>query len=277
MFWSSELFWKLIFWTWLSWWVYWSWIDFWYNWYSFNSDNFRLRNIPNIDDASSIMLDQYNIALSHWWWFNGYYMKPKKLMIQWTLLAQSASELEAVIDWLKYAVLQKQKELVYTKRDWMRLTTTATCTNMSFERQAHNITFLPVNIEFTILEPFFYSTTVNELTDYWNTGAITWTVSVVTWQYEIEPQIYITYNSATTVTSLTFDLNWSEITINKTITTGDLIIIDCKEKDVLINSVWWQDYNWQFPTLPLWDTTYTLTSNWTYNIDLLIQWKNAYV
>ncbi len=204
-------------------------------------------------------------------------MKPKKLVIQWTLLAQSASELEAIIDWLKYAVLQKQKELVYTKRDWMRLTTIATCTSMTFERQAHNITFLPVNIEFTILEPFFYSTIVNELTDYWNTWAITWTVSVVTWQYEIEPQIYITYNSATTVSSLSFELNWSEITINKTITTGDLIIIDCKEKDVYINSVWWQDYNWQFPTLPLWDTTYTLTSNGTYNIDLLIQWKNAYV
>ena len=251
--------------------------DFEYNWYAFWSDNFRLVNLPDFQSANSIFFDSFDIALSHWGWLNGYKIKPKKLLVKWVLTASSSSELEDLIDNMKYALLQDQETLTYTKPNWVVINTTASCTSLRVLRENYHITFVPVEIEFTILDPFLYGVEVNEVTDSWNTSDFSGTISVTKWNYEAYPIFYITYNSATSCTSLSVTLNWQTITIADTFSNGDLIMINSKTKEVTINSVDGQDYTGEFPSLPLGDTTYSVDSDWTFNIDLLIQRYDTYV
>lgn len=249
-----------------------------YNWYAFGTSTFVLKNIPNFQSATNILYDTYNVALAHWGWANWYYIKPKRLVVEWTLHASSASELEDAVDSLKYAMLQNWKILTYTKPNWVILNATASCTNLDVKRSKYHITYVPVSIEFTILDPFLYDTEVNETSNAGNTSSpFTGTVSVLGCNYEVYPIVYLTYNSATSCTSLSFTMNWSTITVTDTFSAWDIIIIDSKEKDVTINSVSWQDYTGEFPILPLWDTSYSVTSDGTFNLDLIIQWYNTYV
>ena len=44
------------------------------------------------------------------------------------------------------------------------------------------------------------------------------------------PLIALTFNSATSVTAITITIDWVALSITDTITAGDSIIIDCKQK-----------------------------------------------
>ena len=248
-----------------------------YNGYEFWNTIFRLANLPDFESAESILFETYDIALANGGGMNGYKMKPKRLRVEGVITADSASELEDAIDQLKYAVLQNQKTLTYTKQNGVVVQAVASCTNLSVLRKPYHITFCPVNIEFTILDPFLYWTTVNETTDYWNTADFSGTCSVLEGNYEAYPIAYITYNSATSCTTLSFTLNGQTITLTDTFIAGDLIIIDSKTKEVSKNSVAWQDYTGEFATLPLGDTAYSVDSDGTFNIDLVIQRYDTYV
>ena len=147
--------------------------DFEYNWYEFGNDTFRLTNLPDFEWANSILFDTYDTALAHWWWLNWYYIKPKRLTIEGVLTCSSSGELETAIDALKYAILQNQQTLTYTKPNSVVLQATASCTKVDIQRKPYHITFVPVSLEFTVLDPFLYETEVNEATDTANTSNFT--------------------------------------------------------------------------------------------------------
>lgn len=274
---GAWLFWSFLFGSWSTTLLSSSVADFEYNWYEFWNDTFRLTNLPDFEGANSILFDTYDTALAHGWGLNWYYIKPKRLTIEGVLTCSTSGELETAIDALKYAILQNQQTLTYTKPNWVVLQTIASCTEIDIQRKPYHITFVPVSLQFTILDPFLYETEVNETTDTANTSNFTGTVSVTGWNYEVFPKIILTYNSASSCTTLSFTMNWSTITVSDTFTAGDIIIIDSKEKEVTINSVAWQDYTGEFATLPLWDTGYSVTSNGTFNLDLVVQRYNTYV
>lgn len=251
--------------------------NFEYNGYIFWSSYFRLTGQPDIESAGSILFETYDIALSNGGGDNGYRMKPKKFIIEWSIVAESASDLEDKIDELKYAMLQSQKKFTYIKKNGVVVEAIASCTRLDVNRKPYHITFVPVQIEFTVLDPFFYGAISNEHTDYGNIIDFFGTVTNDKGHYETLPKAFITYNSASSCTSLSFTLNGQTIIINHAFTNGDIIVIDSKNKEVTINSVEGQDYLGEFATLPLWEISYSVDSNWTFNIDLVIQWKYAYV
>lgn len=276
MFWSGLL-WTFLFGSWSTTLIPSSVAAFEYNGYEFGNTTFRLTNLPDFESANSILFDTYDIALSHGWGLNWYYIKPKRLLIEWVLTAASSSELETVIDAMKYALLQNEQTLTYTKPNNVVVQGTASCTRLAVNRKPYHITFVPVSIELTVLDGFLYDTEVNEVTDSGNTSNFSWTISVTGWNYEVRPIFVFTYNSATSCTSLSLTCNWETITVSDTFSNGDIIIIDSKNKDVTINSVSWQDYTWEFPSLPLGDTSYSVTSDGTFNISLVVQRYNTYV
>lgn len=276
MFWLG-LFWTSLFWTGSSTLTSASYSSFEYNWYVFWNTVFRLTNIPDFHSAGNILFETYDIALANGGGFDGYKIKPKRLIVEGVLTADSASDLESAIDQMKYTLLQSQKTLTYTKQNGVVLQTIASCTNITIKRLPYHITYVPVSIEFTILSPFLYGVNVTEVTNYGNTSNFSGTCTVIKWDYEAYPVCYITYNSASSCTSLSLDIGGAEITINKTFSNGDIIIIDSKNKLVTVNSVSGQDYEGEFQTLPLGDVPYSVTSDGTFNIDLVIQRYDTYV
>ena len=279
MFWTS-LFWTSLFWTGPTSLYTVTPYDFEYNWYEFwwTSTKFKLENIPNFEEANAIQIQTYDRALNNWAWMNWYYIKPKVLKILWTLYADTASELEDRIDELKYYVLQKQKTLRRTKPNWVVVEWTASCSKFEPNRQPYHITFMPVMIEFIVLDWFLYDTTVNEYSSFANTADFTWTLTVSWWNYEVEPILYFTFNSATSVTSLSITINNQTMTFNKTFSAWDMLIVDCINTNVTYNSVSWQNYLWEFFVLPVWWSVYDVSVTWSaFNIDLAVQWYNTYV
>lgn len=250
--------------------------NFGYNWYDFQSPNFRLANVPNIDNPN-IQMDSFDKALNHGGWFNGLYYKTKTITVQGTIIASDEADLEDQIDNLKNRVLQPEKILTYRKRNDIVISAIAYCTWLDIQRQHYHITFCPVTLTFSVLDPFLYDTTLNEDARTINTATANWTVTVLAWNVDVQPRIILNFVSASGTNSISYTMNGQTIIINKTISAWDIIIIDCGNKDVTINSVWGQNYLGEFPSIPLWLNNYSIAVNGTYSASLTHQRYNTYV
>ena len=250
--------------------------NFGYNGFDFQTQQFRLTNVPNIDNPN-IQLDRFDRALNHGWGFNGSYFKEKTITIEGTVMGINESDLEDQIDALKNKILQHGKILTYRKRNGIVLSAIAYCSNLNIPRLPYHITFCPVTITFTILDPFLYDISLNEETRALNTATATGTVTISAWNVDVQPRIILNFVTASGTNSISYTMNGQTITINKTISAWDIVIIDCWFKDVTINSVWWQDYIGEFPSIPVGQNNYSVSINGTYSASLTHQRYNTYV
>lgn len=247
--------------------------------YNFWNNIFRVISLTDLDDLGTLNFNTWDIAMWHWEWLSSYYFKRKDITVKWVLSADTVSELENRINALKANVLQSWQQLKFLRRSWQLVQTTASCTSLRFDRQYYHITFVPVEIVFTTLEPFFYSVATNEVNRIDQTSNLSTTINVNTGNYEAEPQILINFESTgiTSVTSVEVDIAGTAITISETISNSDQIIIDCKEKEVTINGTGWVDYTGTFPTLPQGTSSFDVTINGTREVDIYVIRPDTYV
>lgn len=248
-----------------------------YNNYSLDSDNVRLSNLPDIFSNTNIQMNTYKTAYTNWEGFDSYFLQNKKIVIDCVLTTDWWPEdFEQLISSLKGSLLQYGKQFKWTRRDWVVLTTTAYCSDLSFNWKSHNLTFVEASLEFTILDPFFYREDSSEALEAWVTADYQGTVQYTWGEYEAEPVISFTFNSATSVDEVKFTMNGATITVNESISADDVLLIDCKNKDISLNSDKWKDYVWVFPTIPLGEIPYDVEINGTYNVDVAITRNNTY-
>lgn len=57
----------------------------------------------------------------------------------------------------KAAIVKSSKALYYKRQDNKVIRTTATMRNLSINRDYFHLTFVPFNVDFVSLEPFFYA------------------------------------------------------------------------------------------------------------------------
>lgn len=246
-----------------------------YNWFWLSNENFVISN-HDFDNWHAVDSKIYNNPVDNLWGELNYYVRGKIITLVWVLKADTAEELNTLIDTTKKVLLQNNKDLDI-KVNWTIRRAKASCINLDsiFTKQHFNITFVPFVIQFRVISQFFSELTSQSVTLLWKTAWFTEEV-VNYWTVNVEPRFIFVFNSATSVTQLSVTVWDNVIKINETISSSDTIIIDCKQKTITINSSE-VDYDWTFPNLAPWSNNYNVAVNWTKNFDLTITYFNNYL
>lgn len=149
----------------------------------------------------------------------------------------------------------------------------ATCVKMDFGRQHYHVSFIPVRITFEILEPFFYSINDQSGSYLGKTGNFSeeFTCGGTA---ETEPTFYFIFGT-TTVTGMTItNPDATTLVLAEAITTGDVLIINSKEKEIKLNGTV-IDYTGVFPTFRVGSNPFSVSFTGSVNVDVsLITAKN---
>ena len=246
-----------------------------YNWF-WMQNNYVVSSYVDIDNWPELDNITYNNPRSHWWGQLNYLFRKKIVTIKWILNWDNAQDLNERIDLFKKALWENEKTLDI-KVNWDIRRTTASVVNFSsmFSREWFMITYIPFEVQFEVLNPFFEwlvrqvqlftNRTSNLEEEAYNYGSA-----------PVNPTVSLNFNTANTVNEIKF-ISWKNtITINETINTNDSVIIDCENKEVKIN--WFLvDYEWTFPQFKVSANSYSVEVNGTFDIDMNIYFYNNYL
>jgi len=246
--------------------------------FSFDSWSVRLSELPTIEDVNGIEYQTYNVANDHWQGVYWRHIRNKTINIETLLKGDTVEELEANLTAMKSKVVQSEKVLSYRRLDGRVLRTTATCTKFVTNRKYYQTTFLPnIQIGRETADPFFYDITQSQESYEGLTADQISTVNYVEWSIRATPTILVNFNTTTTVTEAQFTIGDRTITVTDTFAPWDDLVINCKDKEVLLNGTWWHDYSGQFPSLEVGSNEFTVTINGTREADVYILRYGTYV
>lgn len=249
-----------------------------YNSYNFPNTNFRLTKISGLDGTENIKLNAFDIAQGNGEGFSSYLLKRKPITVEWVIKADTVAGLEDAIIALKAKMLKGNKTLKYNMEDGTTLVTTASCTSIAIPRDYYHLTFVPVTLTFTVLDPFFYSQTTQEAS-YLNKSANFSAIVVNSgWSFEAEPMIYFYFwTGIAGIWQVSVTIWDTTITVNEAIGDGDVLLIDGKNKEVKINDVGGKDYEWTFPVLDIGANALSIsTDDPTWNADIYVTRYDTY-
>lgn len=246
-----------------------------YNWYWLQNANITVSfadydNWPNIDSPT------FSRPRNNGWWELSYFFRERIVTMRGTLKAASKEELNTAIDDFKRAMWENQKNLDI-KVNWTIRRAVASVINFDtmFQRENYHITYVPFELQFRVLSPFFAEITRNIQSFTSLTANLTEEI-YNSWSAKSNPVTILTFSAATSVTEISFAIWTKSITINETINVNDVVKIDTEEKTVTINDVV-KDYTWVFPELEVWNNSYTITIDWTKTYDITTYFYNKYI
>ena len=246
-----------------------------YNSYWLQNTNICVNSI-SYDNWHNVSSDTYSNPLTDLWWELNYYFREKIVTLTWTLKWNNAEDLNNRIDELKQVLWQNNKDLDI-KVNWTIRRAKASCININslFDRKHYNITWIPFTIQFRVVSSFFKELTMQTQSFTWLTA---WYTEEITnrWTVRTNPTINILISSTTWTNQITFNIWDNTLTINKSLTASDTIIIDCVQKTVKINNID-VDYSWVFPILEVWVNSYTIWINGTVNYNITLSYFNNYL
>jgi len=248
--------------------------DYLYNNYQLKNDNIIITK-DNFDNSHDIQSDYFDRPLADGGVQENYFFRKKNVRLDGYIKADTPEELNIAIDNLKWAILQSNKKL-QIKVNWVIREANASLINGSslFSREYFHLTFIPFSLEFRALEKFKEIKRVSN-------SILNQTATLIAAQYNFGtatalPVFTISFNSASWVNNIAIELWDSEIIITESISSSDVLIIDCDNKTITLNGSE-VDYLWVFPELMVWDNTYTITTNGTYDYNMTIYYFNTYL
>lgn len=247
-----------------------------YNGFSLKTDSIITSEIQGIDDMPDVNLATYNIAKSHGMGVNEYNFKKKKITIIWHIRGTDVSDAEKILVAMKSKMVQSGKALKYVRGDGEILTTTASCTAMKAPKEKRSLNVIPFVIELTTFDPFMYSSTVTESWFVGQTANISSSLAYESGGFDVEPIVFVTFNTANGVTQVDRTMNGATLSINESFSAGDVLKIDTQKKDILINDVGGKDYTGVFPKLSIGETPFNMDFNGAFDVDVYFQWRATY-
>ena len=227
------------------------------NWPSIQNDTF---NRPRTDGGGEL----------------NYFFRDRIVTLRGTIKVSTAEELVNEMDRFKTAMWVNQQNLDI-KFNWVIRRAKASVINFDtmFTKEHFNITFVPFEVQFKVISPFFAEITRKIQSFTWLTANLTEEM-VNEWSTKTNPITIITFIAATSVTQIDFAANWKTITISETISASDVVEIDTDNKTVKINGTT-KDYSWIFPEFNVWSNSYTVTINGTKTYDITTYFFNQYI
>lgn len=270
-----------MFWKTLFWWLYGEWwqlllstgnsIE--YNSYSLQTDYIILEKIT-VDNFPSIDFQDYPLPRIDWTWFLSRFFRSKIINITWILKHNTELDLQLLIDEFKEK-LSKTNGVFKYLINWEIRKITANCTSLNIDKEFYNITWAPFTITLKTTESFFYLENNLTVTD--SSAVSPRTIQVNNnWSAISLPQCYLTFSWVTWTNSVSLALNNRTITYSWTISNWDILLIDCQEKQLLLN---WSvvEYSWTFPQLELDINSLIFTINWTFTCDYIISYRKNFL
>ena len=205
-----------------------------------------------------------------------YRFRQKIVIVNGKMKAESGEALEMAIDDMKRAHGRPNKDLDIKVNGNIRRAK-ASCINLDslFSREHYHIDWIPFTIQFRIVSEFakelqrqnqsFNNLTTGITEEIINRGTV-----------RTSPVISMTFNTATGTNNVSFGIADNIITVAETITTGDVLQIDCDNKVVTLNSLE-IDFSGTFPILEVGTNSYTITKNGTVDYNFSISYFNNYL
>lgn len=246
--------------------------------YGMPNPNCRIRLVEGIDDSPDIDADVYDIANTHGQGLRNFLYKGKPIKVEGTLYAADKDGLAAAKRSLIAAIAVPDQMLRRVEPDGEQVESRAYAARWVIPNLRYTTNFVRFTVYFIVLDPFFYSTVVNQAAFEWVSSNIDSALSHTGGTYEVKPKIIIAFGAGTTgVTSITATINGEAIVVTEAISGANTVIIDAETQDVSLNSVGGKDYTGIFPILNRGDNPVTIDIDGTRTADIYIQWKNAYV
>lgn len=227
-----------------------------------------------IDDLSNIEINDYNNPQDNWGGVLSRYYRDRRINVNWVISWSSKEELTSLIDELKKRTKKKEWNLDI-KFMWKYRRIKATAESITFDRQYYHITFVPFSLVFLCKEAFFRDVAYSETSFTGKTASFQEEV-IVYWTTSCQSYTTMSFTSASSVTSVEMEVNWSSISYTGTVATNDVLTFDWENKRVLKNGVE-VDYDWIFVDYQVDRNIVSFTINWTYNVDISCFYKNAYL
>lgn len=199
----------------------------------------------------------------------------KQITFRWTMVANTASDLNDLIDLFKLKTSAVEWFLDIKVNGKYRRTRATVVNSVVFDRNHYNITFVPFEITFETQDPFMFLIDNNTVSEFGlqNNSSIEFTYlgNAVS-----SPKIYVGFTAAASMDEFSLELNNRIITIDESISSGDLLILDGVEKSVILDGVE-VDYSGIFPTITNWSNIAKFTGDWTFTADIIILYRENYL
>ena len=245
----------------------------WFNTYTFS--DIIISNIPDTYDKNTIDIQTYEHS-SHGLGLSNWLIRDKTITINWRILAENENELEKKIKRIKANLLTGNWTLYLKKSDWI-LQTKASVTKLEIPRESWTINSVNITIIFKILDPFFYSTKMNEIWYFNINKNLTTTLLYNEWTHNAKPSVFISFKEAQYVTSILLSINWKKLLINQRIKAWDSISINAEKLDVAKNGKYWIDWIWEFWELQTWENEINIEIDWEFNTEIFLKRRNTYL
>ena len=245
----------------------------WFNSYTFS--DIIISNIPDTYDKNTIDIQTYEHS-SHWLGLSNWLIRDKTITINWWILAENENELEKKIKRIKANLLTGNWTLYLKKSDWI-LQTKAVVTKLEIPTESWTINSVNITIIFKILDPFFYSTKMNEIWYFNINKNLTTTLLYNEWTHNAKPSVFISFKEAQYVNQILLSINWKKLLINQRIKAWDSISINAEKLDVAKNGKYWIDWVWEFWELQTWENEINIEIDWEFNTEIFLKRRNTYV
>lgn len=248
-----------------------------YNDYNFESSNITISNMPDLDNLGTVSNQKYKTAREDGMGYISQNIDSRNITISWNIKAWSASELEQVMGEIKRKLYEPNKNLYIKRASGDVWGTMASCIKADFDRQHYTIDWVRFTFVFEVIDPFFYGSVLSEFWFLWRSSSFSSTVENLVWQRKAYPTIRVQFGTwLSSVTTVTVTLWSSVISIVGTFADSDILTIDCKNKDVLLNSIGEQEYTGGFGVLDIWSNTIEVAIDWIRTADIYFVWYPTY-
>ena len=245
----------------------------WFNTYTFS--DMIISNIPDTYDKNTIDIQTYEHS-SHGLGLSNWLIRDKTITINWRILAENENELEKKIKRIKANLLTGNWTLYLKKSEWI-LQTKAVVTKLELPRESWTINSVNITIIFKILDPFFYSTKMNEIWYFNINKNLTTTLLYNEWTHNAKPSVFISFKEAQYVNQILLSINWKKLLINQRIKAWDSISINAEKLDVAKNGKYWIDWIWEFWELQTWENEINIEIDWEFNTEIFLKRRNTYI
>ena len=245
----------------------------WFNSYTFS--DIIISNIPDTYDKNTIDIQTYEHS-SHWLGLSNWLIRDKTITINWWILAENENELEKKIKRIKANLLTGNWTLYLKKSNWI-LQTKASVTKLEIPRESWTINSVNITIIFKILDPFFYSTKMNEIWYFNINKNLTTTLLYNEWTHNAKPSVFISFKEAQYTNQILLSINWKKLLINQKIKAWDSISINAEKLDVAKNGKYWIDWIWEFWELQTWENEINIEIDWEFNTEIFLKRRNTYI
>lgn len=230
----------------------------WVNWPVVELQNYNLPNTLGVGNNSS-------------------FTRENSFQVTWYIRAESWEDLNIKKDELK-ALLSEQNKFLQVNFWGNIRRAKAYVTGMEniFSEEHYNITFVPFQITFNILEWYWEDVALSNYSYPNLTTTLIEEILNNSTFLETRPVINVVFNAVSSTDTFTFSVWDTEITINTTFGVNDVLIIDSDTRDVTLNgsSI---DFDWVFPILWKGNNSFTASSNGTYDITLWVAFRKTFI